>query len=298
MAIDFNPVAIFKKGVSEVRDLASKAPSVEPAKKLVSRSVDRLRDTVADVVDKVTPDEVPIPRSVDFGGVGRFLKDSPLIDFLGGLGQPSGPKPNGVNTSGSEIPGGTSLYDEGKGMYHKGAPGAPDTYAFENTPEGIKFAAENGYASIDLDMLITKDGVPVATHWAQPMLKDGFHDPLGKLDEKTKISDMTLAEVMRLRNEDGQSQIYPMSTMIEHLKKNGIAGDLEAKNDPRFATDEVMGQLADQVREAGIKANLKSIDRGPQTYDLLETAQEHGFWVRTAAANGNKAREFGYGSEP
>lgn len=181
-------------------------------------------------------------------------------------------------------------------MFHKGAPGAPDTYAFENTPAGIKFAADNGYASIDLDMLITKDGAVVATHWSQPMTKDGFYDPLGKLDPATRVSDMTLAEVMRLRNQDGQSRIYPMSTMIEALKKNGIAGDLEAKNDPRFASDQVMGRLATTVRQAVIRANLKSIDYGPQAYDVLEAAQRQGFWVRTAAGRGLKARHFGYGS--
>ena len=144
-------------------------------------------------------------------------------------------------------------------------------------------------------MLITKDGVPVGTHYTEPMKKDGFYDPLRKLDQSTKVSEMTFAEVSRLRNKDGQSRIYPMSTMIEELKKNGIAGDLEAKDDSRFATDEVMGQLADQVRDAGIRANLKTIDRGSRSFDTLESAQKHGFWVRTATGNNRKARRFGYG---
>lgn len=203
----------------------------------------------------------------------------------------------GVVATEARIPGGKDLYSQGKGMFHKGAPGAPDTYAFENSPEGIRWAAEHGYASIDIDMQITRDGVPVATHWSQPMEKDGFFDPEHKLNPGTKISEMTLSEVMRLRNEDGQSRIYPVSTMIGELKKNGIAGDLEAKDDARFATDPVMGQLAELVRSAGIKANLKSIDRGAQTWDILRAAQKHGFWVRTAEGNGKPRREFGYATE-
>ena len=89
-----------------------------------------------------------------------------------------------------------------------------------------------------------------------------------------------------------------LSQMIAELKKHRVAGDFEVKNDSRFATDEVMGKLAQQVRDAGIKANIKSIDRGPGTYDILEMAQRHGFWVRTATGNDKPYRDFGYGREP
>jgi glycerophosphoryl diester phosphodiesterase family protein len=289
--LKLNPKEILAKRVPSMPDLAEKFPGVEPAKRLVSKSMDSVKNLLRDVKE-----EVPLPRDVDFGGLGRGLVEDFSIDkFLGGVGSLFKPRePRATNTSGSRIPGGPELYDKG-GMYHKGAPGAPDTYAFENTPEGIKFAADHGYESIDLDMLITKDGVPVGTHYTEPMKKDGFYDPLRKLDQDTKVSEMTFAEVTRLRNEDGQSRIYPMTTMIEELKKNGIAGDLEAKDDSRFATDEVMGQLAGQVRDAGIRANLKSIDRGSRSFDNLESAQKHGFWVRTAAGNNRKGRHFGYG---
>lgn len=285
---NLNPSAL-KDGLSEAKDKIGD---------VVDKPLDKMRGTVDNILTKVVPKDIPAPWDIDFGGLGRdAIERSPLGDFLGDLGILKPGKPEAVNKSGSEIPGGPSLYEKG-GMYHKGAPGAPDTYAFENTPEGIKFAAENGYESIDLDMLITKDGIPVATHYKNPMETDGFYDPLGKLDKDTKVNEMTFAEVSRLRNEDGQSQIYPMSTMIEHLKKNGIAGDLEAKDDPRFATDKVMGEIAGMVRDAGIPANLKSIDRGYRSIDTLEKAQEHGFWVRTAAGNDRPGRHFGYGSTP
>lgn len=303
MIKDFNPHTSFPSGVPRLRNLIpglEQHSALNSQKRWFNRSLDKMQDTLEELLDKVTPEEVPLPRGIDFGKVGRrVLEDSPLGDFLGklGLASSSPSNPNAENRSGSQIPGGPSLYHKG-GMYHKGAPGAPDTYAFENTPQGIKFAAENGYESIDLDMLITKDGALVATHYLQPMKKDGFYDPLKKLDRDTKVSQMTLAEVRRLRNKDGQSQIYPMSTMIEHLKKNGIAGDLEAKKDARFATDKVMGQVAGMVRQAGIRANIKSIDYGSGANQVLEMAQKHGFWVRTATGNNRKAKHFGYGSTP
>ncbi len=234
----------------------------------------------------------PILGGGNFGQQTGGSLGSLLTDFLGG---------NGLNSLGSQvstpkgkkIPGGQSLY-KGKGMFHKGAPGAPDTYAFENSPAGIKFAAKNGYSSIDIDMQITKDGVPVATHWSKPLEKDGFYDPKGKIKKGTKVSEMTLAEVMRLRNKDGQSQIYPMSTMIKELKKHGIAGDLEAKDDPRFATDKMMGYLADLVRDSGIKANLKSINRGSRSEKILRKAQQHGFYARVALAKKGENKNWGY----
>ncbi|CAN0411893.1 unnamed protein product, partial [Phaeothamnion confervicola] len=142
---------------------------------------------------------------------------------------------------------------------------------------------------------ITKHGVPLNTHWAQPMLKDGFYDPEHKLNPHTKISEMTLAEVSRLRNRDGESVIKTMSSQIGLLKKFGIAGDLEAKDDPRFATDKIMGGLADDVRSAGIKANLKTINYGQRSMNILREAQAEGFWVRTAEGAGKSEHDFGYG---
>ncbi|ODT73109.1 hypothetical protein ABS71_07455 [bacterium SCN 62-11] len=247
-----------------------------------------------------------------FGGFDPFSFQMPnvmemalgLMEMLTGLmvGQPNGGAGTTLGGSqqqqaaavakGGKIKGGPSNYAHG--MFHKGDKGAPNSYAFENSPAGIKFAADKGYSSIDIDMQITKDGVPVATHWSQPMKKDGFFDPDHKLSPGTKINQMTLAEVMRLRNKDGQSRIFPVSTMIGELKKHNIAGDFEAKNDPRFASDQIMGQLANMVRQSGIKANLKSIDYGPGTDKILKKAQSYGFWVRTAEGNGKARRNIGY----
>lgn len=263
---------------------------------MLNQTMSMMTTTMMALMTQMTAQQVGLMSKGLFGGKGGKSMGSPLFDFLGGANKNQGAAANnpGGPYSSKRIPGGKSLYSKGKGMFHKGAPGAPDTYAFENSPAGIAFAAQNGYASIDLDMQITKDGVPVATHWSQPLKKDGFYDPLGKIGKDKKVKDMTLAEVMRLRNKDGRSQIYPVSTMIQHLKKNGIAGDFEAKNDPRFATDKIMGSIANQVRAAGIKANMKSIYRGPGTDKILKEAQQHGFYARVALAKKGQNDKWGY----
>jgi hypothetical protein len=270
-----------------------------PFQNLLTQAVNTMSITMMTLMTQMMTQQVAILGSSAFGGTGRGnSQSSPLAGFLGGAAANPGANPFGAaapTPGGGRIPGGKSLYKNGRGMFHKGAPGAPDTYAFENSPAGIKFAAKNNYASIDLDMQITKDGVPVATHWSRPMKKDAFRDPLGKLNKNTKVSDMTLAEVMRLRNKDGQSRIYPVSTMVELLKKHEIAGDFEAKDDPRFATNQVMGYLANLVRNSGIKANLKSIYRGSRTDKILQAAQDHGFWVRIAKAGNGQRKYLGYG---
>jgi len=225
---------------------------------------------------------------------GLMLGSPSATGALGGLnalGQ-AGPVSD-FSQPGARIQGGPSLYKHG--MFHKGAKGAPNSYAFENSPAGIAFAARHGYSSIDIDMQITKDGVPVATHWSQPMKKDGFFDPEHKIRPGKKISQMTLAEVMRLRNKDGQSRILPLSTMLGELKKHNLGGDLEAKGDPRFANPQMMGQIADMVRKSGIKANLKTINYGPHSLKVIREAQRQGFWTRTAHGNGHGRQVFGYG---
>ena len=221
---------------------------------------------------------------------GLMLGGSSNLGGLNALGQ-SGPVSD-FSRPGARIQGGPSLYKHG--MFHKGDKGAPNSYAFENSPQGIAFAAKHGFSSIDIDMQITKDGVPVATHWSKPMQKDGFYDPEHKLSPGKKISQMTLAEVMRLRNKDGQSRIFPLSTMLGELKKHNLGGDLEAKGDPRFASPQMMGQIADMVRKSGIKANLKTINYGPQSMRVIREAQRQGFWTRTAHGNGHGRQVFGY----
>jgi hypothetical protein len=162
-------------------------------------------------------------------------------------------------------------------MFHKEDNLPINTYAKENSPQGIRYAANNNYDSIDLDIQITKDGVPVNTHWGQPMAKDGFYDPLGKLKPGTQVSDMTLEEVTRLRNHDGQSQIYSLEDQIKVLANNNVNLSLELKTGALVKT---FPQITTWLNQAGVKAYIKGDASKPSLDKALTAARNFGYWTR------------------
>lgn len=162
-------------------------------------------------------------------------------------------------------------------MFHKEDNLLINTYAKENSPQGIRYAANNNYDSIDLDVQITKDGVPVNTHWGQPMAKDGFYDPLHKLNANTQISDMTLEEVTRLRNHDGQSQIYSLEDQIKVLAKNDINLSLEFKTG---ALSKTLPQITAWLNQNQVKAYIKADASKPALDRALTAARNFGYWTR------------------
>ncbi len=192
---------------------------------------------------------------------------------------------NGGGTSGSDIPSGagamcytvtkmkgTSI--QGK-MLHWSSGIAINSYAKENSPAGINYAAAHGYDSIDLDIQVTKDNVPVATHWGQPMKQEDFYDPLGKLPKDTRVSEMTLAEVTRLRNRDGQSQIYTLDYMIKLLAAKKVNLSLEVKTSRLV---KLYPQITAELNAAGVKAYIKG---NADLYNAaLTTARGYGYWTR------------------
>jgi hypothetical protein len=130
---------------------------------------------------------------------------------------------------------------------------APTPKHVENSLRGIRFAAHSPlFNGSDLDSLITlaDPRCPVCarrtcrghllnTHWEHPMLRDGFHDPLGLLDPHTAVRHMTLPEAMRLEaHTDGH--VYRIPTLASSLALCGRLGHIavvEPKNDERFEED-------------------------------------------------------------
>lgn len=128
---------------------------------------------------------------------------------------------------------------------------APIKKHVENSIRGIITAARRLFAWIDLDLLITKadphcpfctkDGVEcrghiVVCHWDRPMIRDGFFDPLGLLDPHTRVRDMTLEEVLRLRTKDGY-RIWRVESLLGECALKRIGAFVEPKDDPRFELD-------------------------------------------------------------
>jgi endonuclease/exonuclease/phosphatase family metal-dependent hydrolase len=162
-------------------------------------------------------------------------------------------------------------------MFHK-ADGIPiNTYAKENSPQGVRYAAEHNYDSIDLDVQITKDGVPVNTHWGQPMMRDGFFDPQHQIPEGTQVNEMTLAEVTRLRNRDGQSQIHSLEDMIKILAENHINLSLELKTGAIAAK---FPQITGALNQYKVKAYMKGDASRAAINKALTAARNFGYWTR------------------
>lgn len=163
---------------------------------------------------------------------------------------------------------------EGK-MFHRSG---SQTYAFENSPAGIAFAARNGYNSIDLDTHITKDGVVVVTHWYKPMLRESFYDPQGKLPRSTPVSDMTYEQIRRLRHRDGRSQIYSVKYMIEQLNKYNLSLSLEVKSP--YTLPRHLPGIAAQLNSNNVKTIIKGDAGLGGMNNALEAARKAGFWTR------------------
>lgn len=161
-------------------------------------------------------------------------------------------------------------------MYHKLG---GQSYAFENSPQGIRYAAKNGYDSIDLDIQVTKDGVPVATHWGKPMKNEGFYDPQGKLPKNISVKDMTFAQVSRLRHKDGKSQIYSLDHMISVASANKINLSLEIKSPVLIRSH--LYDIAASLNKANVKAYIKgNVQFFAGMDSTLAAARRVGFWTR------------------
>lgn len=107
-----------------------------------------------------------------------------------------------------------------------------DNYRFGNSVAGLKYAAKHQKA-IDLDVNITKDGIPVNTHWSDVLKRGGFYDPLHKIPKNARISQLTAKEVFRLRSKDGH-RIHSMKYMLRKAASLGVRVEYEAKGSKPF----------------------------------------------------------------
>lgn len=131
-------------------------------------------------------------------------------------------------------------------------------YHLENSIRGIRKAARLGYGAIDLDLNMTKDGVIVCTHWNRALLKDGFVDPLKRIQVNALISELTWAQVKRLRAPEGY-RIQRLETMLRECKKNRIIAYLEPKGDKRFELDITWVYIKAAAKRAKCKIRVRSI---------------------------------------
>lgn len=165
-----------------------------------------------------------------------------------------------------------------------------NSYAFENSPEGIRYAKSHGYKRIDIDIQTTKDGVVVASHSTNPFMTKGngtwggFYDPAGKIKHGL-IQDLTWAQVSQLRHKVGGYKIHKIEDIIATIKETGLSVIFEFKT-PKTLIKKIPAITA-MINQAHIKANFLGITSKSGQKAALEEARKHGFWARYLWAKTN-----------
>jgi LysM repeat protein len=153
-----------------------------------------------------------------------------------------------------------------------------DNYRFGNSVKGLKHAARHQKA-IDLDVNITKDGVPVNTHWADVLKRGGFFDPKGKIPKNARVSELTAKEVFRLRSKDGH-RIHSMKYMLRRAAKLGVRVEYEAKGSKPFEYGKGgLKHFVDAKKissAAGTRVFMKTISTTPGAMARLKAAHRAG----------------------
>jgi len=161
-------------------------------------------------------------------------------------------------------------------------------YAFEDSQDGVRYASSHGYDRIDLDLQLTKDGVVVVSHTPKPLGQDrilaGFYDTAGKItDHNITISELTFAEVSRLKHKDGY-RIYSLEYLIgvaTEVKLGSLYLELKTPKSLKSHLPEIAAMLN--------KNQTKAIIGGQTTHagqlDALAYARRLGFWTRNITAH-------------
>ena len=157
---------------------------------------------------------------------------------------------------------------------------APTPKHVENSLRGIRRARRKHFDAIDLDMQMTKDGVPVCTHWPRPMIRDGFRDPLRKIPRTRMVSEMTWHQVARLvaGRWPRRYRIVSVDRALYECARQGVTALLEPKGDHRFRDDAVWQHIASVADRVGAHVVVYAL---PENEAALDPARRAGFkaWV-------------------
>lgn len=153
---------------------------------------------------------------------------------------------------------------------------APTPKHVENSNRGDRRAKRAGKRSNDLDMQITKDNRIVNTHWARPMMRDGFRDPYGQIKRGRMVRDMTWAEVSRLvaGRRPRRYRIRSIEDALKHCARLGIVAVVEPKGDRRFRQDWPWQHIRAVAEDVGCTVSVRAL---PENADALEPARRAGF---------------------
>ena len=135
-----------------------------------------------------------------------------------------------------------------KVIAHRGASG----YAPENTLEAFLLAIEQGADGIELDVQLSRDGIPVVIH----------DETIDRVTDRTGyVKDYTLQELKELTvlkdrfPQYSQSKIPTLKEVLEAVKSSGIQVNIELKTGIYWYPD-IEKKVAEIVEETGMKEKI------------------------------------------
>ena len=135
-----------------------------------------------------------------------------------------------------------------KVIAHRGASG----YAPENTLEAFLLAIEQGADGIELDVQLSRDGIPVVIH----------DETIDRVTDRTGyVKDYTLQELKELTvlkdrfQQYSQSKIPTLKEVLEAVKSSGIQVNIELKTGIYWYPD-IEKKVAEIVEETGMKEKI------------------------------------------
>ena len=135
-----------------------------------------------------------------------------------------------------------------KVIAHRGASG----YAPENTLEAFLLAIELGADGIELDVQLSRDGIPVVIH----------DETIDRVTDRTGyVKDYTLQELKELTvlkdrfPQYSQSKIPTLKEVLEAVKSSGIQVNIELKTGIYWYPD-IEKKVAEIVEETGMKEKI------------------------------------------
>ena len=135
-----------------------------------------------------------------------------------------------------------------KVIAHRGASG----YAPENTLEAFLLAIEQGADGIELDVQLSRDGIPVVIH----------DETIDRVTDRTGyVKDYTLQELKELTvlkdrfPQYSQSKIPTLKEVLEAVKPSGIQVNIELKTGIYWYPD-IEKKVAEIVEETGMKEKI------------------------------------------
>lgn len=165
--------------------------------------------------------------------------------------------------------------------YH--GPGDPNSkhglslYHLTNRIRGVITAFRKGHKRVDIDVMWTRDDVPLANHSLDAMGKEGFRDVVGKNDvPRTTIDKMTFAQAKQLRTPDGT----PLTNVYHIFQKAKELDMIVAVDLKGLWFQQRIDKLVSMANEIGVHIYVKCDPRKPLLRWALKEFRLRGVWAR------------------